>query len=121
MMSSPLALSNDMRKLTADDLRIISNAEAIAINQDALGKAAERKVCQDDRQIFVRELSGGRHAVALINTADQDRRITVDFRSLGLTGKYRLRDIWAHKQIASKATKSAGTVASHETKVWVLE
>lgn len=121
MMSSPLALSNDMRKLTADDLRIISNAEAIAINQDALGKAAERKVCQDDQQIFVRELSGGRHAVALINTADQDRRITVDFRSLGLTGKYRLRDIWAHKQIASKATKWTGTVASHETKVWVLE
>lgn len=121
MMSSPLALSNDMRKLTADDLRIISNAEAIAINQDALGKAAERKVCQDDQQIFVRELSGGRHAVALINTADQDRRITVDFRSLGLTGKYRLRDIWAHKQIASKATKWTGTVASHETKVWLLE
>ena len=85
------------------------------------GKAAERKVCQDDQQIFVRELSGGRHAVALINTADQDRRITVDFRSLGLTGKYRLRDIWAHKQIASKATKWTGTVASHETKVWVLE
>lgn len=53
--------------------------------------------------------------------AGQARRITVDFRSLGLTGKYRLRDIWTHKQIASKATKWTGTVAAHETKVWVLE
>lgn len=121
MFSSPLALSNDLRHLSEDDLRIISNAEAIAINQDALGKAAERKVCQDDHQIFVRPLSGGRWAVALLNTADQGKKFTVDFKALGLTGRYRQRDIWAHRQVASKATHWTGMVAAHETKVWVLE
>ena len=42
-------------------------------------------------------------------------------RCARVTGKYRLRDIWTHQQIASKATKWTGTVAAHETKVWVLE
>lgn len=121
MLSSPLALSNDLRKLTADDLRIIANTEAIAINQDSLGKAAERKVWKEDHQVFVRQLSRGRYAVALLNSADKEQRLTVDFKTLGLTGKYRMRDIWAHKQIATKATRWTGMVAPHETKVWVIE
>ncbi len=121
MFASPLALSCDLRHLTAEDLCIIANAEAIAINQDSLGKAAERRVCQDIHQVFVRTLSGGRCAVALLNTADVEQRLSVDFKTLGLTGKYRMRDIWAHRQIAAKATRWTGKVAPHETKVWVLE
>lgn len=92
MFSSPLALSNDLRNLTDEDKRIILNKEIIAINQDPLGKAAERKVNTSDHQVYVRELSGGRHAVALLNTADNPLKLTIDFKSLGLDGKYCLKD-----------------------------
>lgn len=121
MFSSPLALSNDLRNLTDEDKRIILNKEIIAINQDPLGKAAERKVNTSDHQVYVRELSGGRHAVALLNTADNPLKLTIDFKSLGLDGKYCLKDAWQHKNLSSKASKWTGTVDAHETKVWILE
>lgn len=121
MFSSPLALSNDLRNLTDEDKRIILNKEIIAINQDSLGKAAERKVNTSDHQVYVRELSGGRHAVALLNTADNPLKLTIDFKSLGLDGKYCLKDAWQHKNLSSKTSKWTGTVDAHETKVWILE
>ena len=121
MMSSPLALSNDLRKLTDDDRRIILNREAIAINQDALGKAAERKLNEKDYQLFVRPLSGNRYAVALMNTADTAQKLNFTFKQIGLDGKYRMRDIWQHKQVAQKATKWSGKLEAHETKVWIVE
>ena len=121
MLSSPLALSNDLRNMNDEDRRILLNKEVIAINQNPLGRAAVRKVNLATHQIFVRELSGGRHAVALMNTADKALKLTADFHALGLEGKYRLRDVWQHKQVAARASKWSGTVAPHEAKVWVLE
>lgn len=121
MLSSPLALSNDLRKLTEEDRRIILNHEAIAINQDTLGKAAERKVYEKGYQIFVRPLTDNRYAVALMNTADTAQKLAFSFKQIGLDGKYRMRDIWQHKQVAERATKWAGKVEAHETKVWIIE
>ena len=121
MLSSPLALSNDLRNMNDEDRRILLNKEVIAINQDPLGRAAVRKVNLATHQIFVRELSGGRHAVALMNTGDKPLKLTADFRALGLESKYRLRDVWQHKQVAARASKWSGTVAPHEAKVWVLD
>ena len=121
MMSSVLALSNDLRKLTPEDRRILLNKEIIAIDQDPLGKAAERLVNTDTHQIFVRPLANGSHAVAILNTAEKALPLTADFAQLGLKGKYGVRDVWQHKDIARNAKRWKGTVASHETKVFILK
>lgn len=121
MLSSPLTMTNDLRNLTPDDRRILLNREVIAINQDSLGKAAERKVNTDTHQVFVRELSDGSHAVALLNTSDAPLKMTLDFASLGLTGHYTVRDVWRHADVARKATRWKGMVAKHATVVLVLK
>lgn len=71
MMSSVLALSNDLRHLTPEDKRILLNKEIIAIDQDPLGKAAERVVNTEHHQIYVRPLADGSHAVAILNSGDK--------------------------------------------------
>lgn len=114
MMASPLAMTNDLRKVSADDRRILLNPEIIAINQDPLGKAAERKVMTDDYQIYVRPLADGSHAIALLNTSDKPLTLTADFAHLGIPGKYTIRDVWQHKDIARNASKWKGRVMSHE-------
>ena len=121
MMSSVLALSNDLRSLSAEDSRILLNKEIIAIDQDALGKAAERKVNTPTHQIFVRPLADGSHAVAVLNASDKPLTLTADFKALGLNGKYAVRDVWQHRDIARNATKWKGKVVAHETKVFVLK
>ena len=121
MMSSVLALSNDIRNLTPEDKRIFLNKELIAIDQDPLGKAAERIVNTEDHQVFVRPLADGSHAVAVLNCGDKTLDLSVAFKQLGLTGKYTVRDIWQHRDIARNATKWKGKVQAHETKVFVLK
>ena len=120
MMSSVLALSNDLRHLTPEDKRIVLNKEMIAIDQDPLGKAAERVVNKADHQVFVRPLADGSHAVAILNCGDKALNLSVAFKQLGLAGKYTVRDVWQHRDIARGATKWGGKVQAHETKVFVL-
>ena len=108
MLSSVLALSNDLRHLTAEDRRILLNRELIAINQDPLGKAAERKVNTDTYQIYVRPLADGSHAVAILNTADKRLSLTVDFAKLGLAGKYSVYDVWQHKRLPEMQENGKG-------------
>ena len=120
MMSSVLALSNDLRHLTAEDKRIVLNKEMIAIDQDPLGKAAERVVNKADHQVFVRPLADGSHAVAILNCGDKALNLSVSFKQLGLNGLYTVRDVWQHRDIARGATKWGGKVRAHETKVFVL-
>lgn len=119
MMASPLAMSNDLRSLNSETRRILLNKEIIAIDQDPLGKAAERVVKTDDYQVFLRPLSGDRYAIAILNTSDKARNISVSFKELSLPNRYKVRDVWAHKDLGSR-TKWSGKVASHETKVFVL-
>lgn len=121
MMASPLAMTNDLRKVSEDDRRILLNPEIIAINQDVLGKAAERKVMNDNYQIFVRPLADGSHAVALLNTSEKPLTLTADFASLGFAGKYTVRDVWQHKDVARNASKWNGRVTPHETRVFVVK
>ncbi len=120
MMSSVLALSNDLRHLTPEDKRIILNKEIIAIDQDPLGKAAERVVNKSDHQVFVRPLADGSHAVAILNCGDKALNLSVSFKQFGLNGQYSVRDVWQHSDIARNATKWSGKVQAHETKVFVL-
>lgn len=121
MLSSVLALSNDLRHLNDNDRRILLNRDIIAINQDPLGKAAERKVNTDTHQIFVRPLADGSHAIAILNTSDKRLTITSDFKKLDLAGKYTVYDVWQHRNISNNSTKWKGAIEAHETKVFILK
>ena len=120
MLSSVLAMTNDLRNVSDDDRRILLNKEIIAINQDALGKAAERIVNEPTQQVFVKPHADGSHAVAILNPSDAAQRVSLNFSTVGLNGKYTVRDVWQHRDIAQRANKWKGTVAAHETKVFVL-
>ena len=93
----------------------------ISYKLGSLSKAAERKVNQADHQIYVRPLANGSHAVAILNCGDKDKSIQADFKQLGLNGKYLIRDVWQHRDIAKKANRWKGIVKAHETKVFVLK
>ena len=120
MLASPLAMSNDLRTLNAETRRILLNKEIIAIDQDPLGKAAERVLKTDEMQLFLRPLSGGRYALAVLNVSDKPlKKAVVKFEDYGLEGRYAVRDVWAHKELG-KARRWKGDVDSHETRVLLI-
>lgn len=119
MMSSPLYASCDIRTMDEATKNILLNEEVIAINQDELGKQAERKIKNEGWDILVKPLANGDYAVAVLNKADTEQTTTVNFSELGLTGKYMVKDLWQHKQV-TKGKSWKGKVATHETKLFRL-
>ncbi|MEN9701350.1 MAG: hypothetical protein RIR55_665 [Bacteroidota bacterium] len=120
MMASPLIATNDIRTMNDAAKSILLNEEIIAINQDALGKQADKVNPTDALNIFIKPLANGDIAVAFLNRNKNEQIVEIDFKSLGLQDKYTMRDLWAHKIIGT-GTKWKGTLLSHETKVLRLQ
>ncbi len=119
MMNSVLAATTDLRNMNEATKRIILNDEIIAINQDSLGRQAERKVNNKTWNVFARPLANGDVAVAVLNRGDTAQNYELSFESIGLTGQYEIRDLWEYKVIGH-GTLWKGGVQSHETKVFRL-
>jgi len=120
MMASPLVATNDVRNMNTEANRILLNDEMIAIDQDALGKQADKKTANDSWEIFEKPLFNGDYAVAVLNRSAAAQTTNINFSELGLDGKYEIRDVWEHK-IIGKGKSWKGAVQSHETKVFRLK
>lgn len=120
MMAAPLMPTNDIRNMNAETSRILMNKEIIAINQDALGRQAQRIINNETWNVFLKPLANGDYALALLNRSESDQNTTINFKELGLEGKYEIRDVWEHKDL-KRDNKWRGKVMSHETKVFRLK
>ena len=121
IMASPLIATNDIRNMNEEAKRILLNEEAIAVDQDALGKQGERKVADSVLNVFVKPLANGDVAIAILNRSSATQDASFDFKDLGLDGKYEIRDLWQHKIIGKKEKNWKGKVLSHETKLFRLK
>jgi alpha-galactosidase len=119
-MSSPLAATNDVRKMNAETKRILLNDAVIAINQDALGRQAVCKIKNELWSVFVKPLANGDFAVAILNRSETTQNSKISFAELGLDESYEIKDLWEHKVIG-KGKKWNGKVMPHETKLFRLK
>lgn len=69
--ASPLIMGNDLRRVPDDSKAILQNADAIAVSQDSLGRMGTRISEDVSLQVWARELSEGKVAVALYNKGGQ--------------------------------------------------
>jgi len=120
IMASPLIATNDIRNMNEEAKRILLNDEAIAIDQDVLGKQGERKIADSVWNVFVKPLADGDVAIAILNRSSASQNVSINFKNLGLDDKYQVRDLWQHKTTGiAKGFK--GKVLSHETKLLRLK
>ena len=82
MMASPLLCGNDVRSMNDSTLQVLLDRDLIAINQDVLGKQAERSIRADHYDIWVKPLADGRKAVACFNRADTPRTIELNSKTV---------------------------------------
>ncbi|HEX8613857.1 MAG TPA: glycoside hydrolase family 27 protein [Telluria sp.] len=119
MVNSPLLAGADLRSLDADTLATLTNKEIIALNQDPLGKPAEKVRDDGVLQIYAKELSDGSYAVALLNRGSATADMTLSLRrDMALTWKkYKVRDLWRHQDIGTYDIPFTTEVISHEARV----
>ena len=113
MFSSPLLLGCDLTKLDEFTVSLLTNDEVIAINQDPLGKGAER-IYQDGLiEIWKKELADGSTAIALCNFKLQDTKMKLNWQLAGLSGKQTVRDVWRQKDIGEFEDSFTETIPGH--------
>ncbi|HRB80360.1 MAG TPA: glycoside hydrolase family 27 protein, partial [Niabella sp.] len=119
LMAAPLMISCDVRNMNEHTKKVLLNKDIIAIDQDPLGKQAERKINNETWQVFVKPLSNGDIALGVLNASDKTQSVELDLGALDIVGKSRSFDVW-EKTKSSVKNKLKLTVASHETKVFRL-
>jgi alpha-galactosidase len=109
MVAAPLILGSDPRKLSAGTIRMLRNPRVLAVDQDRLGIQGTEIFSQGHGQVWVKPLSGGRRAVALLNTGPRAGRITTTAGAIGITraGRYSVQNLWNGRSSVSTGTISA--------------
>jgi alpha-galactosidase len=113
LLAAPLLAGNDLSRMSEADRRILTNTDAIAIDQDALGKQGDRLYQAGDLDVWTRPLSGGRVAVGLFNRGASPRDISIELAEVGFPGGASLRDVWKQKDSGPHAGTFTDTVPSH--------
>lgn len=96
MMSSPLLIGCDMTKIRGNSLKLLTNRELIAINQDTLAMQAYPVQAIGGTYVLVKDIlkrRGNVRAVALYNPTGKKQRMAIALSELELAGKTRLRDL----------------------------
>ncbi|HLP08910.1 MAG TPA: glycoside hydrolase family 27 protein [Opitutaceae bacterium] len=115
ILAAPLMAGNDVRHMTPEILAIMTDKEALAIDQDPAGKEGWRFRAEPGREIWVRELGNGDWAVALLNTGDKPAELSIDFGHMWfLGGKCQVRDIWDKKDAGTTEKPFTKRLESHD-------
>jgi len=110
ILPSPLIFGGNVQSLTTDattgpwTVALLTNEEVLAVNQDSLGTHAKRIVQQGTTEVWARDLSGGRKAVALFNRGTADATISVSFSQLSVSGTPVVRDLWNRADVTGMTT-----------------
>jgi alpha-galactosidase len=113
LLAAPLLAGNDLSTMKPETTAMLTNREVIAIDQDRLGKQADRVRAEGSQEIWARPLADGSKAVGIFNRFDWPQTIDVDFSELGFKGSVKARDIWAAKDLGALPSKYVARVAGH--------
>ncbi len=109
MLAAPLMISDDLDTMTAQSARDSANPEVIAVDQDPAGVQGTLVASAASAEVWVKPMSDGSRAVALLNRGSTPVRIGANALGVGLprAARYELRDLWAHRTTTTRGAFSA--------------
>jgi len=102
MLAAPLLAGNDLEHMSEETQSILMNREVIAIDQDPLGRQADRFSSEMEMEVWTRPLANGDVAIALFNRGAFDSYVSVDLAAAGLPKGAELRDLWKHESLGAQ-------------------
>lgn len=115
LIKAPLLVGCDVRNMSNETFRILTNSEVIAVNQDPLGIQGTKVSSDGIRDVWAGPLADGSFAVILLNRGFTTTSITASWSDIGLppSQKATVRDLWAHKDIGTMSGSVTASVESH--------
>ncbi len=113
LLAAPLLIGCDLTALDDWTLAVLTNPEAIAIDQDPLGVQATKVKVDRFLQVWSRPLADGSLAVGLFNHGRDAHVCSVTRKELGLEGPHTVRDLWLHEDLGELDEAFSADVAGH--------
>jgi alpha-galactosidase len=109
---SPLMMGGDLRSLDPWTASLLENPELLAVDQKSSGN---RQVFEPNSQVaWEADAPGGQAKyVALFNTGEGPREMSISWAELGFSGKYNVRDLWHKHDLGAFQGRFANTVSPH--------
>jgi alpha-galactosidase len=101
MFGAPLIAGNDLRKMTPSIIKILTNPEAIAIDQDPTANQGTLvKEFAPGLELWAKNLyKYSEYAVILLNKGEVPAKMVFDYKDLDLKNPVFLRDVWSHSDL----------------------
>ncbi len=113
LLAAPLLIGCPIEQLDPFTLNLLTNDEVIDVDQDPLGMPGRLVSDDGEVQVWKKPLEDGSYAIGMFNIDgyrktpqsyfrwgdEQTRQYTLDLSKLGLTGQWKIRDIWRQKDL----------------------
>ncbi|MGA3092325.1 MAG: glycoside hydrolase family 27 protein [Terriglobales bacterium] len=113
ILAAPLLAGNDLRTMTPETRDLLTNAEVIAVDQDAKGIQGHRVWEEGLLEAWVKPLADGSQVVALFNRTEAPMKMSLDARWVGAPASARLRDLLDHRDLGTIKDGYAADVPQH--------
>ncbi len=103
LLASNMLIGCDIAQMDEFTVSLLCNHEVNAVNQDILGKQAQRIVLDGSIQIWSRPLSDGSYAVGIFNVGQSDARVDFRkyFKEMDISSLQSVRDLWRQKDLST--------------------
>jgi hypothetical protein len=114
--SAPLYTGDDLTKLDAYGVSLLTNREVIAVDQQ--GIPARPVTPTGPAQVWGTKNADGSYTVALFNMGSFPAQVTANWSSFGFGGNATVRDLWQHKELGVQDGAISATLPAHGSRLF---
>lgn len=127
MLAAPLMSGNDLHKMSPQTTSILTNKDAIAIDQDPLGvECFKYSLTPDSVETLIRPLANGDLAVCFLNRSDKPQTVNFNWAKNVINDPisktnvdftkttYKLHDLWTKKYVGTTKKTFKQAIPSHD-------
>jgi alpha-galactosidase len=126
MLAAPLIAGNDPRSMNQATREILTNKEAIAVDQDELGIQGFKYLKLDDLEVWAKPLKNNELAVCFLNRGKETRSLNFDWEKHIIEDNfshhyynfqqkdYKVRDLWLKKDLGTTKKPLNAELGTHD-------
>ncbi len=123
LLAAPLLIGCDLTRVDDLTLSMLTNDEVLAVNQDRLGRQADRVYQDEIFEVWMRDLHDGSKAVGVfsvngdrytVEDSPEEVPFTLRWDLIGIQGRHRVRDLWRHTDLGVFEQSLSLTIPFHE-------
>src|SRR5450631_722623 len=126
ILAAPLIAGNDLRKMSKETQAILTNKEAITINQDKAGMEGFKYKDNDSLEVWVKPLENDDWAVCFLNRSHKPMKVNFNWKDEIVTDTlfnktmnakehtYKIRNVWIKSNASDSQKPFTAMLPSHD-------